>query len=61
MTNFEVKFPNEIIGFLIIIFTSPQAFHSNETIAFYSMLKFESWKDNLGINANGWKIKYYKI
>ncbi|KAI4333104.1 hypothetical protein L6164_017951 [Bauhinia variegata] len=47
----------------LVEFTTPiiKAFHSNGTkLSFYSMPDFESWKESLGNNANGWKIKYYK-
>ncbi|KAF7836067.1 DNA topoisomerase 2 [Senna tora] len=47
----------------MVEFTTPiiKAFHSNGTkIPFYSMPEFERWKESLGNNANGWKIKYYK-
>ncbi|XP_054812803.1 DNA topoisomerase 2 [Prosopis cineraria] len=47
----------------LVEFTTPiiRAFHTNGTkLSFYSMPEFESWKENLGSNANGWKIKYYK-
>lgn len=39
-----------------------QAFHSNGSKqSFYSMPEFERWRENLGNNATGWKIKYYKV
>ncbi|XP_020212372.1 DNA topoisomerase 2 [Cajanus cajan] len=47
----------------MVEFTTPiiRAFHSNGTkLSFYSMPEYESWRENLGNNANGWKIKYYK-
>ncbi|KAI4351889.1 hypothetical protein L6164_006193 [Bauhinia variegata] len=47
----------------LVEFTTPiiKAFHSNGTkLSFYSMPNFESWKESLGNNANGWKIKYNK-
>ncbi|KAI4323425.1 hypothetical protein L6164_023032 [Bauhinia variegata] len=47
----------------LVEFTTPiiKAFHSNGTkLSFYSMPEFESWKESLGNNATGWKIKYYK-
>ncbi|KAL5137472.1 DNA topoisomerase 2 [Glycine soja] len=47
----------------MVEFTTPiiRAFHSNGTkLSFYSMPEYESWRESLGNNANGWKIKYYK-
>ncbi|CAJ1958909.1 unnamed protein product [Sphenostylis stenocarpa] len=47
----------------MVEFTTPiiRAFHSNGTkLSFYSMPEYESWRERLGNNANGWKIKYYK-
>ncbi|KAI9116615.1 hypothetical protein K1719_012273 [Acacia pycnantha] len=47
----------------MVEFTTPiiRAFHSSGAkLSFYSMPQFESWKENLGNNATGWKIKYYK-
>ncbi|MED6157403.1 DNA topoisomerase 2 [Stylosanthes scabra] len=47
----------------MVEFTTPiiRAFHSNGTkLSFYSMPEYESWRENLGNNATGWKIKYYK-
>ncbi|XP_061355675.1 DNA topoisomerase 2-like [Gastrolobium bilobum] len=47
----------------MVEFTTPiiRAFHSNGTkLSFYSMPEYLSWRESLGNNANGWKIKYYK-
>ncbi|KAI4352117.1 hypothetical protein L6164_006398 [Bauhinia variegata] len=47
----------------LVEFTTPilKAFHLNGTkLSFNSMPDFESWKESLGNNAYGWKIKYYK-
>ncbi|RDX60756.1 DNA topoisomerase 2, partial [Mucuna pruriens] len=47
----------------MVEFTTPiiRALHSNGTkLSFYSMPEYESWRESLGNNANGWKIKYYK-
>ncbi|XP_061348809.1 DNA topoisomerase 2-like [Gastrolobium bilobum] len=47
----------------MVEFTTPiiRAFHSNGTkLSFYSMPEYISWRESLGNNANGWKIKYYK-
>ncbi|RZB66593.1 DNA topoisomerase 2-like [Glycine soja] len=47
----------------MVEFTTPiiRAFHSNGTkLSFYSMPEYESWRESLGNNATGWKIKYYK-
>jgi DNA topoisomerase-2 len=44
------------------IYLSLQASHSNGTkLSFYSMPEYETWRERLGNNANGWKIKYYKV
>ncbi|GAU30192.1 hypothetical protein TSUD_311430 [Trifolium subterraneum] len=46
-------------GHLMIM--ADQASHSNGTkLSFYSMPEYETWKERLGNNANGWKLKYYK-
>ncbi|XP_027343059.1 DNA topoisomerase 2 [Abrus precatorius] len=47
----------------MVEFTTPiiRAFHSNGTkFSFYSMPEYQSWRESLGNNATGWKIKYYK-
>ncbi|TKY49610.1 DNA topoisomerase 2 [Spatholobus suberectus] len=47
----------------MVEFTTPiiRASHSNGTkLSFYSMPEYESWRESLANNANGWKIKYYK-
>ncbi|WJX39561.1 DNA topoisomerase 2 [Trifolium repens] len=47
----------------MVEFTTPiiRASHSNGTkLSFYSMPEYETWRERLGNNANGWKIKYYK-
>ncbi|XP_016170360.1 DNA topoisomerase 2 isoform X1 [Arachis ipaensis] len=54
---------NFLFNIILIHFfcLSTQAFHSNGTkLSFYSMPEYESWRENLGNNATGWKIKYYK-
>ncbi|GAU18535.1 hypothetical protein TSUD_325240 [Trifolium subterraneum] len=46
-------------GHLMIM--ADQASHSNGTkLSFYSMPEYETWRERLGNNANGWKLKYYK-
>lgn len=35
-----------------------QATKGNQTMTFYTMPEYESWKENT--NTRGWSIKYYK-
>jgi DNA topoisomerase-2 len=41
------------------MFSPLQATKKKETISFYTMTEYETWKEENN-NGQGWKIKYYK-
>ncbi|XP_072964044.1 DNA topoisomerase 2 [Typha angustifolia] len=54
-----LKIPSFMVEFITPIVKATH--NRNKTVlSFYSMPEYEAWKENLGGNANGWSIKYYK-
>ncbi|KAJ8748764.1 hypothetical protein K2173_011319 [Erythroxylum novogranatense] len=64
LINFIHKFWPSLLKVqsFMVEFITPivKAKRGGETISFYSMPEYESWKESLRGNAKGWTIKYYK-
>lgn len=62
MNLFHTEWPSLMkIGFLCSLMTPLlKATRRNETKSFYSQPEFEAWKESLGDEMKGWKLKYYK-
>lgn len=62
MNLFHTDWPSLLkLGFLCCLMTPLlKATKGRETRNFYSASEFEEWKESLGGDDRGWKIKYYK-
>ncbi|KAI7729535.1 hypothetical protein M8C21_029263, partial [Ambrosia artemisiifolia] len=54
-----LKVPEFVLEFITPIVKATNKKTKN-VIAFYTMPEYEAWKENLGIRAREYKIKYYK-
>jgi DNA topoisomerase-2 len=62
MNLFHTEWPTLMkIGFICSLATPLlKATKRNETLSFYSAPEFEIWRESLGDEIKGWKLKYYK-
>jgi DNA topoisomerase II len=62
MNLFHTEWPSLMkIGFICSLATPLlKATRRNDTLSFYSAPEFETWRESLGDEIKGWKLKYYK-
>ena len=62
MNLFHTEWPSLMkIGFICSLMTPLlKATRRNDVRSFYSQAEFESWRESLGEEIKGWKLKYYK-